>query len=640
MTRADGPIRAPTPFRRGYAGPATVDDAMRDPDQFDRFYKDVRTPLLLLTYCLTGDLPSSRAAVRDAFVVAWHHWRKVSRLEDPEGWTRVRACTHAQRRHTAKLWHREKGLDPAVKATLDALGKLPVTQRKMLLLTQLTTASLAEVAREVGLPRTEAERELQTATSRFAVLRDVPTTSIRMLFDLVRQHVDDSPWPRATIIRRAGAARRRTHTVVGVAATVAALVVTGTLVTDAAGVRPTLSGERIEAADPEEPDAAPTPDPVDIPDEAMLTAEQVGRRVPARGWTVASTDDNSAGDGLVMPCQEQRYADPKGPAALVRTFEARSAKRPTVTAIQSSQASATRRAAARSFKTVLGWFAGCTDGRAQLTQTRAVAGVGDEAMLLSLRLWDRPASTVVVGVARTGQFTTTTLTRTPGEAEPALAPSGKLLGTAVAGLCALPEAGACTVRPALEEVPPVPVAVVPSMLAEVDLPPIAGVDEPWVGTEPRQARDNAAATGCDQADFSKGMANDATRTFLIPKAKLPDQFGLTETVGSLPEPKARAFVADVRDRLASCSEKQIGTEVERLRHVEGRRGDLSVWHVTTEVSDELSVSFWMGIVRDGRAVAQVGFVPDPRRGMAPGAFEGLVERALARLDAMPAPRSG
>ena len=80
---------------------------MRDPDQFDAFYKDVRTRLLLLTYCLTGDLPSSRAAVRDAFVVTSHHWRKVKRLEDPEAWVRVRACAHAQRRHTAKLWHRE-----------------------------------------------------------------------------------------------------------------------------------------------------------------------------------------------------------------------------------------------------------------------------------------------------------------------------------------------------------------------------------------------------------------------------------------------------------------------------------------------------------------------------------------------------
>ena len=49
---------------------------------------------------LTGDLPASRAAVRDSFVLASHHWRKISRLEDPETWARAHAWAHAQRRHS------------------------------------------------------------------------------------------------------------------------------------------------------------------------------------------------------------------------------------------------------------------------------------------------------------------------------------------------------------------------------------------------------------------------------------------------------------------------------------------------------------------------------------------------------------
>ena len=146
---------------------------MRNPDEFDAFYKDARDRLLLQTYALTGDLPASRSAVRDAFVAAWHHWRKVSRLDDPEAWARPHAWAHAQRRHTARLWHREKGLDPEVLATLDALGKLPVNQRKTLLLTQLSSVSMADMAREVGLPQAQAERELQRATAQFAVHRDV-----------------------------------------------------------------------------------------------------------------------------------------------------------------------------------------------------------------------------------------------------------------------------------------------------------------------------------------------------------------------------------------------------------------------------------------------------------------------------------
>ena len=613
---------------------------MKDPDEFDQFYKDVRDRLLVLTYCLTGDLPSSRAAVRDAFVVSWHHWRKVSRLEDPEAWARVRACAHAQRRHTAKLWHREKGLDPEVKTTLDALGKLPLVQRKVLLLTELTSASMAEIAREVGLPRTDTESALQKASAQFAVLRDVPTTSIRSVFEPVRAYVEGAGrWPRATIIRRSGATRRRTHTAIGVAATAAALVVTGTLVSDAGGVRPTLTGERVEASTPHSRAAKPTPEPADLPEEALLAADQVSKATPGTTWTEAGTDDNSDGTGVVMPCQDDRYADPHGTAALVRTFDpARPGKAvPAATAVQTAQASASEKAARRGYATALGWFAGCDDDRAQLISTQSVAGVGDEAMLLVLRTWDGDGSTLVAGVARTGELTTTTLTRTPFGTKPSPQRSAGLLADAVSGLCDLQGAGSCASDPTLRDAAPVPAASVPAMLAEVDLAPVTGVEKPWVGTEPRQARTNAAATGCDQTDFAS-TSNAATRTFLVPGAGLPDQFGLTETVGSLPEKKAAAFVDRIREELATCSDKHMGTEVTPVRKVEEKGRDLSVWHVSTEISEKQTVDYLMGVVRDGTSVAQVGFVPAPKVGFAPGAFLAIVERALARLDAMPPPK--
>jgi DNA-directed RNA polymerase specialized sigma24 family protein len=616
---------------------------MRDPAQFDEFYKDVRTRLLLLTYCLTGDLPSSRAAVRDAFVQSWHHWRKISRIEDAEAWTRVRACGDAQRRHTAKLWHREKGLDAGVKATLDALGKLPVTQRKVLLLTELTTSSLAEIAREVGLPRAEAERELQLATAQFSMLRDVPTTSIRLQLEPVRAHVEDTRWPRATIIRRSGAARRRTHTAIGGAAAAAALVVTGTLVSDAGGVRPTLAGDRVEPAGSSAgPSARPTSEPVDLPEDSLLVADRIDRVAPGGGWFIAGTDSNSEGDGLVMPCQDSRYADPRGTAALLREFQPTgSGRKATATAFQAAQASATPRAASRGFRTALDWFAACDLDRAQLLDTRRVQGVGDEAMLVLLRTWGDPGSTVVAGVARTGLFTTATVVRTPVADEPSLRASAKLLGDAVAGLCTLPEGGACALTPTLKDTAPVPVASVPGMLAEVDLPPVPGVAQPWVGTEPRQARDNDAATGCDDTDFSTGsVTNNVTRTFLVPGARLADQFGLTETVGSLPEARAKAFVTTVRDKLATCTDKAMGTDVSRVQHLATKHRDLTVWRVTTEISDDKTLTYLMGIVRDRTSIAQLGFVPDPEHSLAPGAFPALAERALARLDAMPPPKTG
>ena len=92
--------------------------------EFDAFYKAARDRLLLQTYALTGDLGAARSAVRDAYVVAWHHWRKTSRLDDPESSVRPHAWRHAARRATVRPWHKEKRLDADNLATLEALASL------------------------------------------------------------------------------------------------------------------------------------------------------------------------------------------------------------------------------------------------------------------------------------------------------------------------------------------------------------------------------------------------------------------------------------------------------------------------------------------------------------------------------------
>ena len=616
---------------------------MRNPDEFDAFYKDARDRLLLQTYALTGDLPASRSAVRDAFVAAWHHWRKVSRLDDPEAWARPHAWAHAQRRHTARLWHREKGLDPEVLATLDALGKLPVNQRKTLLLTQLSSVSLADMAREVGLPQAEAERELQRATAQFAVHRDVATTSVRALFDPLREHVEAAVrWPRSTIIRRAGTRRRRTHTAVGAVGAVVALVVTGVLVTDVAGVRPTLGRDDHAATTASELDgtARPVATPETLPDSAMLTARQVARGVAGPRWRIGETSDNTGGDGLVLPCQQERYADPRGTAAMLRTFDAGKGK-DAAAAFQVTEVSGSDKAAGRTFDRTLDWYAGCADARVQLLSTHRVARVGDEAMMVVLRAWKQP-STMVVGVARSGQLTTTTLSRVPGDRAPDLDRSAGLLATAVDGLCHLPDAGACAGRPRHTVAASVPVGQVPGMLGEIDLPPVTGVVRRWVGTEPRRAVTQRGRHELRPGRLQRA-ADDEQHDPVLPDPRarrLPDEFGLTETVGSMPAARAHAFVERVRARLDACPDKDLGTDVSLMAEQTTRTSDLSVWHVSTEISDKSTVEFLMGIARDGTSIAQVGFVPSGQVTMAPGAFPALVRRALDRLAAMPPPAKG
>ena len=254
---------------------------MSDAEQFDVFYADARDRLLVQAFALTGDLPASRGAVRDSFIAAWHRWPKLRRLDDPESWVRPHVLTHAQRRHTARIFHRDRRLDPELRATLDALHKLSLVSRKALVLADLAAASEQERAREIGLPLDDAERRLLEARVQFVDHREVPATEIRPTLQRLAEHCADQRWPRATIIRRAGAARRRTHALAGAVLVTATLVVSGFVVADTHGVRPTLESARdriMSVPGRVRPDPRPSADAVTT--EALLTKAQVSRAVP------------------------------------------------------------------------------------------------------------------------------------------------------------------------------------------------------------------------------------------------------------------------------------------------------------------------------------------------------------------------
>jgi DNA-directed RNA polymerase specialized sigma24 family protein len=616
----------------------------RSPEGFEAFYKDVRGRLLLQSYALTGDLVAAQRAVRDAMVVAWHHWRKVSRLEQPEDYVRPLAWTRAQRRSSARWWARQKDLAEDTHATLDALGRLSTNQRKVLLLTHLTALPIDRMAREVGITRATAERELQTASAQFAVHREVPSTAIRGVLERLGPALESVRWPRPSIVMRAGSARRRGHTAVGVATAVAALLVSGSLVTDASGARPELASKGIlDGSSPgptKEPPPPPPPDP--LTPEALLGVQQVSAAIPA-AWTEGATSTNTDGNGLVFTCQGGRYADMRGIGALVRTFTATAPKSGPLTAGQSAEASVDEGAAERTYKTTLDWYAACASPRVQLLSTYRVGGVGDEATMMVLRNWTKPVTTQVVGVARTGGLTTTVVNTVTGIIDPAkepdLGPSVALLATAVTGLCTLPDAGSCTAGTSLKDVSPVPVGKHPSLLVEADLPPVPGIDEPWVGTQPAKAKVNVAATRCDDTEFTgEGFIKSLTRTFVIPAAtQLPPEFGLSETVGALPTKQAQAFVSDIRDKLAKCPDDDLGTEVEKLAEEESGRRDLYVWRLTVEVSEDRSVRYLMAAIREGGAVAQVTFVPSEDVSIGADPFVTLVRRAQERLRELSTP---
>jgi DNA-directed RNA polymerase specialized sigma24 family protein len=626
---------------------------MRSPEAFDAFYAATRDRLLLETYALTGDLPASRTAVRDAFVVAAHHWSKVSRLEDPEAWVRPLAHGRAQRRHNARIWHRDKSLDAETAATLEALAKLPSTQRKTLVLTMLSPLPLSEIARLVGLPRSEAERALQTATSQFAIHRKVGTTDVRGLLQGLRTHVGTSRWPRSTILRRSGAARRRTHTVIGAGVAVAALLVSGGVVASG-GAQPTsLRTEKVTAGVSVRPAAAPETPTLDA--EGLLSPDQVGRFGKSLTWSETGTSDNLEGDGIVLPCQPERFADPKGLGALMRSFEGTDRvvkvkevrrngelrkQRKRVDQVQTVatefvELSSSDDVARRTFATAQLWYAGCLDERTQLMSTQRVSGVGDEATVFSFRSWARQPARLAVGVARTGQLTVTTVVRSTRDATDTRA-LASAMAASVNGLCGSPGAGRCAGPPRTRAVDPFAIGRPAGLLSAVDLPPVTNAVGPWVGTDPEPARTNFAATRCDNTRFQgKGISHSLTRTFVFPQRKKIDEFGLTQSAATLSERGARDFVAEVRRRIRTCGQANLGTTVNAIVQRSTKHQELTAWDLEIEVSDSRSVEFLMAIVRDGNAVSQVGFTPVSGLNMSRTDFLAVADRALARLSNLP-----
>ena len=136
------------------------------PDQaFDALYVFCAPALVRQTYLLTGSRELARESVERAFQLAWQRWPEVAVDRDPAGWARVMAYEYA-----LSPWHRfrprRRGpessvADPADRALLAVLLKLPPSQRRTLLLYDGVG---------LDLPETAAETEASTPTTAYRLM--------------------------------------------------------------------------------------------------------------------------------------------------------------------------------------------------------------------------------------------------------------------------------------------------------------------------------------------------------------------------------------------------------------------------------------------------------------------------------------
>jgi len=596
-------------------------------ETFDSFYKSTRTAVLHQAFALTGDLPAAQAAVRDAYVGAWHHWRKVSRLEDPRDWVRPHAWQLAQRRHTARIWHRSRGIPEDHKRVLDAVGKLSSAQRRVLLLTVLARVSLSQSARELGVTRDVAQRLLAEGTTAFAEALDVPPADVRRPLMLLEGSVHDATLPRPSIVRRAGQKRRQLHTVVAVVA--AAFVA---LASGAFAYAPTHdTTSTVHLLKPRVKSTPQVGGPMGLPSAGqLLDKDQIRRLAEHQDWVVDSTDNNTSGDGINTICQQTRYADPDGLSALVRKYHAEG--HPTRSAVQTVEISKTLPQAKDTFATTLGWYAGCQTARLQLLNAYRVDNIGDEASILMVRVWTKPVTTYSVAIARIGNVTTTTVARNVGASPAKPLQLAQSLADSVSMLCGRSGSTDCAKQPTYERVPPPPSGI-KGVLAVADLPPVGDVQKPWAATEPQAVGKNPSMTTCDRADFAKsGGSHVTSRTYLIPDAGLPDRFGLSETYGAFSSSDtAQKFLTEVRHSVAGCEKRDLATKVVDHDDYHKYGADYSVWTLQTEVSQHETVRFRVGFIREGARVAQLTFSPGQHDDMSYVDFRALLVRAGDRL---------
>jgi hypothetical protein len=386
---------------------------------------------------------------------------------------------------------------------------------------------------------------------------------------------------------------------------------------------------------------------VSLPQTSLLDAGSLEEL--SGDWTQGPTHDNSTGTGMVLPCQpdQERYADPAGEAAWVRVFRNGPAKEASRSLVQLAEASKDERRSKRAYLRVRDWVADCQTAGLRLVATEASRTVGDASALITLHDQAPETTTYVVGIARSGLFTTAVALRT--DVGPGLADStavARLLGDAVDRLCALPGGGRCADSPArLEALPAFPAGEVTAMLSPVDMPFIGRPDEPWMGTPPRQitsASTDIDVLGCEHPGLADEYAGtrfrtDLVRTFLKVGKSLPPEFGLTQAVAALPAKKAAALVDDYRSAINGCPDRDAsaGTDVEVVRAYDEGDRSFTAWHLSTRLPGERTVEYDVAVLRDGGAISQLVFISADGARMTDDQFVELTERALERLAHLP-----
>ena len=131
-----------------------------DGKDFGHFFDEAKPRLVGQAYLFTGSLQDAQDVTQEALLRAWKDWGRVARLDDPQAWVRhvlhnllISSWRRARTRRLRGGSLRACEASPTDVGHLDvvaALRKLPLNQRRAIVLRTIAGLSAEDVAAELG----------------------------------------------------------------------------------------------------------------------------------------------------------------------------------------------------------------------------------------------------------------------------------------------------------------------------------------------------------------------------------------------------------------------------------------------------------------------------------------------------------
>jgi RNA polymerase sigma-70 factor, ECF subfamily len=133
---------------------------LRAEEQFDELYRTTRDRLVVQVAALSGDTSEAKDFVQEAFIRAWTKWDQISAYDDPEAWVRrvayrlaIGRWRRSRRMRLQPTVHHEHFEIPGEQAgVIDALQRIPASERRAIVLHYVCGLSVDETAAELSAP--------------------------------------------------------------------------------------------------------------------------------------------------------------------------------------------------------------------------------------------------------------------------------------------------------------------------------------------------------------------------------------------------------------------------------------------------------------------------------------------------------